>query len=60
MGCHALLQGNLPDLGIKCGSPALQADSLPSEPKTWKLDAGEGSGAGAQAPPHTWGRGRSS
>ena len=24
--------GNLPDLGIKSGSPALQADSLPSKP----------------------------
>ena len=24
--------GNLPDPGIKPGSPALQADSLPSEP----------------------------
>ena len=24
--------GNLPDPGIKSGSPALQADSLPSEP----------------------------
>ena len=27
-----LLQGSLPDPGIKPGSPALQADSLPSEP----------------------------
>ena len=27
-----LLQGNLPDTGIKPGSSALQADSLPSEP----------------------------
>ena len=57
--CHALLQGNLLqgifDPGIKAGSPALQADSLPSEApgksKTWKLDAGEGSGPWAQAPP---------
>ena len=32
MGCHALLQGNLPEPGIKDGSPVLQADSLPSEP----------------------------
>jgi len=24
--------GDLPDLGIKPGSPALQADALPSEP----------------------------
>ena len=33
--CHALLQGNLPDLGIKPISPAspeLQAGSLPIEP----------------------------
>ena len=32
MGCHFLLQGNLHDPGIKSGSPALQADSLLSEP----------------------------
>ena len=32
MDCHALLQGILPDPGIEPGSPALQADSLPSEP----------------------------
>ena len=37
VGCHALLQGNLPSPGIKPRSPALQADSLPSEPpgKPW-------------------------
>ena len=34
LGCHFLLQGNLPDPGIEPGSPALQADSLPSEPPT--------------------------
>ena len=28
-GCHALLQGNLPDPGIESMSPALAADSLP-------------------------------
>ena len=32
MSCHSLLQGDLPDPGIKPESPALQADSLPSEP----------------------------
>ena len=32
MSCHCLLRG-LPDLGIKPGSPALQVDSLPSEPQ---------------------------
>ena len=32
LGCHSLLQRNLPDPGIKPGSPTLQADSLPSEP----------------------------
>ena len=32
MGCHFLLQGNLPDSGTEPESPALQADSLPSEP----------------------------
>ena len=31
VGCHALLQG-LPNPGIQPRSPALQADSLPSEP----------------------------
>ena len=31
VGCHSLLQGNLPNLGIEPGSPALQADSLPTE-----------------------------
>ena len=30
-GCPALLQG-IPDPGIKLRSPALQADSVPSEP----------------------------
>ena len=29
---HALLQGNLPDPGMEPRSPALQADTLPSEP----------------------------
>ena len=32
MGCHGLLQGIEIDPGIEPGSPALQADSLPSEP----------------------------
>ena len=32
MSCHFLLQGNLPNPGVESGSPALQADSLPSEP----------------------------
>ena len=32
VGCHFLLQGNLPNPGIKSGSPAFQADALPSEP----------------------------
>ena len=32
MGCRSLLQGNFPDPGIELRSPALQADSLPSEP----------------------------
>ena len=32
VGCHSLLQGDLPNPGIEPGSPALQADSLPSEP----------------------------
>ena len=32
VGCHSLLQGNLPYSVIEPGSPALQEDSLPSEP----------------------------
>jgi len=32
VGCHALLQGDLPNPGIKPRSPALQEDPLPSEP----------------------------
>ena len=31
VGCHALLQGIFPP-GIELRSPAMQADSLPSEP----------------------------
>ena len=31
VGCHALLQGNLPNPGIEPRSPAMQMDSLPSE-----------------------------
>ena len=33
VGCRILFQGNLPNPGIKPRSPALQADSLPSESK---------------------------
>ena len=32
VGCHFLLQGNLPHPGIEPRSPTLQADALPSEP----------------------------
>ena len=32
VGCHALFQGVFPTQGLNQGSPALQADSLPSEP----------------------------
>ena len=32
VGCQSFLLGNLPDPGIKPGSPALQGDSLPAEP----------------------------
>ena len=31
VGCHFLLQGNLPNPGIEPGSPVLQANSLPIE-----------------------------
>ena len=33
VGCHSLLQGDLPDLGIEPWSPTLQVDSLPAEPR---------------------------
>ena len=33
VGCHFLLQRDPPDPGMEPGSPALQADSLPSEPR---------------------------
>ena len=32
VGCHALLQGIFPYLGVELRSSAFQADSLPSEP----------------------------
>ena len=31
VGCHALLQGNLPNTGFEPRSPALQVDSSPSK-----------------------------
>ena len=43
VGCHALLQGNLPNPGIKPRSPALQADSLPSETPGKPKNTGVGS-----------------
>ena len=32
VGCHFLSPGDFPHPGIEPGSPALQADALPSEP----------------------------
>ena len=39
VGCHSLLQGDHPDLGVETRSPTLQADSLPTEPtrEAWYL-----------------------
>ena len=34
--------GDLPDPGIKPGSPALQADALPSEPQIWSIKSLQG------------------
>ena len=31
VGCHFLLQGDIPNPGIEPESPAMQADSLPTE-----------------------------
>ena len=42
VGCHALLQGNLPNPGIEPRSSALQVDSLPSEPPGKPKDTGVG------------------
>ena len=43
VGCHALLQGNLPNPGIKSRSPTLQVDSLLSEPPWRPKSTGVGS-----------------
>ena len=43
VGCHALLQGNLPDPGIEPRSPSLQADSLLSGPPGKPENTGVGS-----------------
>jgi len=43
VGCHALLQGNLPNPGIEPRSPVLQADCLLSEPPGKPKNAGVGS-----------------
>ena len=40
---HSLLQGNLPNPGIKPRCPALQADSLPAEPQWKPKNTGVGS-----------------
>ena len=43
VGCHALLQGNLPNPGMEPRSPTLQANSLPSEPPGKPKNTGVGS-----------------
>ena len=43
MGCHALLQGNLPNPGIEPRSPAMWADCLPSEALGKPQNTGVGS-----------------
>ena len=42
-GCHALLQGDLPNQGIKPRSPEVQEDSLPSEPPEKPMNTRVGS-----------------
>ena len=42
-GFHSLLQGNLPHPGLEPGSPALQVDSLRSEPPGKPKNTGAGS-----------------
>ena len=43
VGSLSLLQGNLPNPGIKPRSPTLQADSLPEEPQGKPRNTGVGS-----------------
>ena len=43
VGCLSLLQGNFPNPGIKPRSPALQEDSLPTEPSGKPKNTGVGS-----------------
>ena len=43
VGCHALLQGNLPNPGIKPWSPTLQVVSSPAEPQRKPKNTGVGS-----------------
>ena len=43
VGCHALLQGNLPNSGIEPRSLELQADSLPTKPPGKPKNTGVGS-----------------
>ena len=43
VGCHALLQEDLPNPGIKPRSPTLQVDSLPTEPPGKPKNTGVGS-----------------
>ena len=43
VGSLSLLPGDLSDPGIKPGSPALQADSLPAEPQGKPKNTGVGS-----------------
>ena len=57
VGNHSLLQGDLPNPGIECGSPPLQADSSLCEPpgKPWSprvaTENGGGGGGAAQRAP---------
>ena len=43
VGSLSLVQGNLPNPGIKPRSPTLQADSLPAEPQGKPKNTGVGS-----------------
>ena len=40
LGCHFLLQGNLPSPGVKPASPALLMDSVPTEPSGKPIHSG--------------------
>ena len=54
MGCHFLLQGIFLTPGIELWSPALQTDSLPSEPPGWEVKDSQIEGTLISTPSQHW------